>query len=506
MLTVQQWLKQYVRDVLDESDEILHVEYQLIYTVGGQEQGDGGAERWKGVATNTNNNRVRHTSVDGVPLPASFASHYSISHGVPLNENALNSFYSAFQCVGGNPGDFHTENGWPDRQCIFHNVCLRQSGANSKYIIDYFYPSSIKSLSSTLIRWNNTIIALRHGAGQFSDDARMAQVQLVPLNHLDRTDSNSNLSFLDETYLIYQILPDSDMNFGHVIFDDAFGLYANLRQFRATRYNSPNKNHVLVFKSCSQFQGHLNELCLKFTEAIFPVITSHPVRSINSLFNSSLNSNRTCFRELVAGHSPSGAVGWGPKNFNRAQIFSEFRSDLLLNHGINPNKFPQQHHILLVNKNGRRKFNNLNEIYKTIVSTPRYAGIKITIANDFKDSTITQQLELFQTVTIVISPCGGISLLFFWLPPQSTLIVSSYLVPTTNGYLSGRMESQLWDYQSHMHVIHYPVDSLDEFTMPAQYKKTDWVALRNYADLTLKPEKLFPLIDQAIVTAALKTS
>ncbi|CAF3387772.1 unnamed protein product, partial [Rotaria sp. Silwood2] len=222
MLTVQQWLKQYVRDVLDESDEILHVEYQLIYTVGGQEQGDGDAERWKGVATNTNNNRVRHTSVDGVPLPASFASHYSISHGVPLNENALNSFYSAFQCVGGNPGDFHTENGWPDRQCIFHNVCLRQSGANSKYIIDYFYPSSIKSLSSTLIRWNNTIIALRHGAGQFSDDARMAQVQLVPLNHLDRTDSNSNLSFLDETYLIYQILPDGDMNFGHVIFDDAF--------------------------------------------------------------------------------------------------------------------------------------------------------------------------------------------------------------------------------------------------------------------------------------------
>ncbi|CAF4523736.1 unnamed protein product, partial [Rotaria sp. Silwood2] len=49
MLTVQQWLKQYVRDVLDESDEILHVEYQLIYTVGGQEQGDGDAERWKGV-------------------------------------------------------------------------------------------------------------------------------------------------------------------------------------------------------------------------------------------------------------------------------------------------------------------------------------------------------------------------------------------------------------------------------------------------------------------------
>ncbi|CAF3839520.1 unnamed protein product [Rotaria sp. Silwood1] len=51
MLKVQQWLKTYVRDVLDESDEILHVKYQLIYTVGSQQQVDGGAERWKTIQT-----------------------------------------------------------------------------------------------------------------------------------------------------------------------------------------------------------------------------------------------------------------------------------------------------------------------------------------------------------------------------------------------------------------------------------------------------------------------
>ncbi|CAF1422022.1 unnamed protein product [Rotaria sp. Silwood1] len=47
MLTIQRWLKKYIRDVLDESDEILHVKYQLTYTVGSQEQVDGGTERWK---------------------------------------------------------------------------------------------------------------------------------------------------------------------------------------------------------------------------------------------------------------------------------------------------------------------------------------------------------------------------------------------------------------------------------------------------------------------------
>ncbi|CAF4676762.1 unnamed protein product [Rotaria sp. Silwood1] len=47
MLMVQRWLKTFVRDVLDESDEILHCKYQLIYTVGAQQQVDGGVERWK---------------------------------------------------------------------------------------------------------------------------------------------------------------------------------------------------------------------------------------------------------------------------------------------------------------------------------------------------------------------------------------------------------------------------------------------------------------------------
>ncbi|CAF4113865.1 unnamed protein product [Adineta steineri] len=47
MLSVQHWCKTYIRDILDESDEILHVKYQLIYSVGRQQQVDGGVERWK---------------------------------------------------------------------------------------------------------------------------------------------------------------------------------------------------------------------------------------------------------------------------------------------------------------------------------------------------------------------------------------------------------------------------------------------------------------------------
>jgi len=43
---VQKWLADNVRDVLDESDEILHAKYQLIYTLGTQLPVDGGQLRW----------------------------------------------------------------------------------------------------------------------------------------------------------------------------------------------------------------------------------------------------------------------------------------------------------------------------------------------------------------------------------------------------------------------------------------------------------------------------
>ncbi|CAM4845535.1 unnamed protein product [Rotaria magnacalcarata] len=161
---------------------------------------------------------------------------------------------------------------------------------------------------------------------------------------------------------------------------------------------------------------------------------------------------------------------------------------------------------MLVNKTGKRRFNNINEIYRKILATPRYSGIKVTIANDLKNLSITQQLALFQTVTVAVSPCGGISLLFFVLPRHSTLIVSSYPQLSKGVYTPGRMEAQVWDFQSHLHVIHYPVNASDDFTLSLEFKNTDWAALRNHANINLKVDKLFPLIDQAIITATLRRS
>ncbi|KAG8733132.1 hypothetical protein FRC11_008540 [Ceratobasidium sp. 423] len=43
---MQNWLKAHSRDILDESDEILHVRYQLVYTAGEQQPLDDHPDRW----------------------------------------------------------------------------------------------------------------------------------------------------------------------------------------------------------------------------------------------------------------------------------------------------------------------------------------------------------------------------------------------------------------------------------------------------------------------------
>ena len=46
-IRLQNWFERFSRDILDESDELLHVRYQLIYTVGKQQPIEGQPYRWK---------------------------------------------------------------------------------------------------------------------------------------------------------------------------------------------------------------------------------------------------------------------------------------------------------------------------------------------------------------------------------------------------------------------------------------------------------------------------
>ena len=45
-LSLQKWLHSHARDIVDESDEVLHARFQLVYTIGPQQHMDGYPDRW----------------------------------------------------------------------------------------------------------------------------------------------------------------------------------------------------------------------------------------------------------------------------------------------------------------------------------------------------------------------------------------------------------------------------------------------------------------------------
>ncbi|KAG1751044.1 hypothetical protein EDB19DRAFT_1903894 [Suillus lakei] len=46
LLNTQRWLDMHTRDILDESDELLHVRFQVVYTMGDQQRLEGCPDRW----------------------------------------------------------------------------------------------------------------------------------------------------------------------------------------------------------------------------------------------------------------------------------------------------------------------------------------------------------------------------------------------------------------------------------------------------------------------------
>ena len=46
-LDLQKWIDSHARDILDESDEILHTRFQLVYTIGAEKHMDGCPDRWE---------------------------------------------------------------------------------------------------------------------------------------------------------------------------------------------------------------------------------------------------------------------------------------------------------------------------------------------------------------------------------------------------------------------------------------------------------------------------
>ena len=144
MLTVQRWLKRFARDLFDESDEILHVKYQLIYSIGAQQQVDGGMERWKTIQSILNLTK-QHA--------ARIAQEYT--EDVFYKETERQSHFAEFRLLSHRPfpelrkrvaNDWIRERSFHPEDEQLNQPFILETNASVDRLIDRFSPSIIQLL------------------------------------------------------------------------------------------------------------------------------------------------------------------------------------------------------------------------------------------------------------------------------------------------------------------------------------------------------------------------
>jgi len=470
------------------------------------------------------------SAASAIPLPASFASHFQLSTSPATPLPAV----SSHRCIGPDLQYSDQATDHLNRRCILHNVCLASDDTfnfpnSSVYdevipiLLDYLRPEQdvpsgwqepLQPLDG--VSAPRPLVALRHGGRA----ERQEKLRVLVVTVRTSWDESRSRRFLPGVHVLHQLLASGDMNFGHFLLDDAYAVWETVRSFdpvSAMQQSLGEVGHsdgrlyprdsvqLMLVTACSNFSAPLQPMCTKFAASLFPVVSSHPVLSLQSTYSHhgiTAHTEQLCFETLIAGSGTSGAVGWGPNNRNRAPSFAAFRAEMYLAHGLDPYYRPTQHHLVLVDKRGKRGFSNLRAAYEQLKLTPRYADVRMTVVDDFKQRSFVEQLKLLSSATIVLSPCGGISMLFLLLPYPSTLIVSTFPERSDNGTIrSARMEGSLWDWQANVHTVHYPLLDESDFVLPPGVKDSRF-GLRNYASTVLKMSRLRHILDQAILRAA----
>lgn len=228
--------------------------------------------------------------------------------------------------------------------------------------------------------------------------------------------------------------------------------------------------------------GLEHPLCRKTIPVIQPAhqinTVKHALENLGRSYGDGKPLNEICFRNIAVGgyhyhiQPFPAAQGYSITNLGQDSHFIAYRNSILTTHGLDPSiSLPSMHQIVLLKKsasfsNGqqtvRRSIDNLDEAYEWLQKAfPSLDQLnRIQIMEPHKQSW-SNQLQIYLSTSILITPCGGISTILPFLPFGATVIVMDYPEPSQNRSVS--MESILWNHFPYLHILYYQMYSTDDY-------------------------------------------
>jgi hypothetical protein len=249
-------------------------------------------------------------------------------------------------------------------------------------------------------------------------------------------------------------------NLGHLIYEELGSAYFAMKRFGI--YNKTSCQ-LLDFR-----ERVTDKLYLKIVEGFGQAISSNPVK-FQAEYYSEFNTRYICFDQLlVSGANRFYLSAEDNMNGGYEPLLYDFRNDVLRSFNLDPFSIPSKHKIVIIQKSKfqsadtrklSREIFNVNEVY-TFISN-RWQNILVEIISP-QDYSIEKQLEMMLETTIVITPCGGISMLLPFLPHNSHAIIMDYYgedadwMNTQQGE-SSSMEVSFWNLWPHFFKQYYQI-------------------------------------------------
>ena len=310
---------------------------------------------------------------------------YTMHNSKRLNATNKTRNFSKFRCTG----DENNINAWPERLCVFNNICYNVKIQQFEYYRRFrspkfplFYDSIRGMLSEFRIKQNKSnFLSLTSRGGE----------SWAPMV-VDNACPSVNVTWLTNLHTLWREYHD-DYNFGHVVWEDIGSIFYSLE-----RMNEFDEQfmvmHVTPVSEDPNFQ--------KFLDNVLVVLTSRKLVEYKS-YLTTFNTSYVCFRHFIAGGNlvlfhPSARK----ENDGRESLLYKWRSKIVTYHEFDPEYIPNQHRIVITNKSQsifakaqsgmHRAIANLNEVVTFVRKT--YPNIPVDVIEWHKMAFVKQNRRL----------------------------------------------------------------------------------------------------------------
>ncbi|CAF1390085.1 unnamed protein product [Adineta steineri] len=396
--------------------------------------------------------------------------------------------FSKFHCTGAG----NDINEWEYRLCIFKNTCYNKDTSRFEYFRlaqskskPIFYDSAKGMLYQFSTNNNKTgFVSLSMGGG----------TPFTPVI-VDVTYPTKHFTRLHQLHSLFKTR-FAPVNIGHGLWEE-FGSIS----YSMERMNIADRKLVIM---------HLNKtanttLFRTYYQYVIGALTDNPMVEFEA-YMKSFNTKYVCFDNLlVGGHMIIFEIIQIKENHGREALFYNWRSKIIKYNGFDPNFIPKKHHIIITNKSHsvnmrsgakrHRAIVNLKEVEIFIRTT--YPNISTEVI-EWHTIPFDKQIEKLLHTTILITPCGGVSLTLPMLPHGAHAIVMDYYVTDPlqgfNMGESGTMDGAFLNHISHVRKQYYQIYGRKEY----EFDYARGGDARNQASIIVNMARLKLLIDNAL--------